>query len=70
MVHPASKPADSTFTFPSNALEREIDYIFAQQGERWRTSTVRVVVDSVASDHRPVVTTMRYVPGALGRPRN
>lgn len=70
MVHPASRPTDSTFTFPSNAPEREIDYIFAQQSERWRTSTVRVVVDSVASDHRPVRTTLRYLPGNLGRPRN
>jgi endonuclease/exonuclease/phosphatase family metal-dependent hydrolase len=70
LVHPVSKPADSTFTFPSTAPAREIDYIFAERSERWRTGTVRVVVDSVASDHRPVRTTVRHVPANPGRPRN
>lgn len=70
MVHPAAKPADSTYTFPSNAPVKEIDYIFAQRSERWRSGTVRVFADSVASDHRPVSTTLRYVPASLGRPRD
>ena len=70
MVHPASKPTDSSYTFPSNGPVKEIDYIFAQRSERWRSGTVRVVTDSLASDHRPVTTTIRYVPVTVGRPRN
>jgi endonuclease/exonuclease/phosphatase family metal-dependent hydrolase len=70
MVHPAPKPADSSFTFPSGTPVKEIDYIFAQRSERWRSGTVHVVVDSVASDHRPVRTTIRYVPATVGRPRD
>lgn len=69
MVHPAPKPADSSFTFPSTAPVKEIDYIFAQRSDDWRSGPVRVVVDSVASDHRPVVTTIRHVLAAPGRPR-
>jgi endonuclease/exonuclease/phosphatase family metal-dependent hydrolase len=70
MVHAAPKPTDSSFTFPSNAPVKEIDYIFAQRSERWRSGTVRVVVDSLASDHRPVSTSIRYVPATIGRPRD
>jgi endonuclease/exonuclease/phosphatase family metal-dependent hydrolase len=70
MVHPANKPTDSSFTFPSNDPVKEIDYIFAERSERWRTSMVRVVADSLASDHRPIRTSVRYVPANLGRPRD
>lgn len=69
MVHPAPKPPDSSFTFPSNDPVKEIDYIFAQHSDRWRSGTVRVVVDSVASDHRPVLTIIRHLPDNPGRPR-
>ena len=70
MVHPAPKPADSSYTYPSNGPVKEIDYIFAERSTQWRSGTVRVVVDSVASDHRPVVTTIRHIPANLGRSRD
>jgi endonuclease/exonuclease/phosphatase family metal-dependent hydrolase len=69
LVHPASKPADSAFTFPSNGPVKEIDFIFAERSPTWRVSTVHVVPDSVASDHRPVMTTVRHLPSDPGRPR-
>jgi endonuclease/exonuclease/phosphatase family metal-dependent hydrolase len=70
LVHPASKPFDSSFTFPSQMPVKEIDYIFAQRSPAWRAGTVHVIPDSTASDHRPVTTTVRHVPTDPGRSRN
>lgn len=55
----APKPHDSSATFPSRSPDREIDHILPSAGNGWAVHRVEVVVDSVTSDHRPVVATVR-----------
>jgi endonuclease/exonuclease/phosphatase family metal-dependent hydrolase len=56
----AEKPPGDRFTFVSERTgrEREIDYIFAAPAEVWRIREVRVVPESRASDHRPVLAVL------------
>jgi endonuclease/exonuclease/phosphatase family metal-dependent hydrolase len=56
----AEKPPGERFTFVSERTrrEREIDYIFAAPAEAWRIREVRVVPESRASDHRPVLAVL------------
>jgi endonuclease/exonuclease/phosphatase family metal-dependent hydrolase len=51
----ASKPAEDRFTFSSTRPEREIDFLMAAPGSRWRFFNTMVVDEPIASDHRPVV---------------
>lgn len=53
------KAADG-FTFPANEPEREIDFVGYRPGDRFRVVESRVVAESVASDHRPVLLTLEY----------
>ena len=39
------------FTYPSDNPTKKIDYIMFYPGNRWRILEVKVVCDSVASDH-------------------
>ncbi len=41
------------FTFPATAPDRRIDYVLL--GPQWAPATSALVVDTVASDHRPIV---------------
>lgn len=50
----AKKPADENLTWPANAPEIEIDFIFAAPTDRWSAQGTRVVAEKVVSDHRPV----------------
>jgi endonuclease/exonuclease/phosphatase family metal-dependent hydrolase len=59
----AAKPSDARLTFPSNVPEREIDYVFAGPVSAWRTGDVRVIADTLTSDHRAVVAELTS-PGA------
>lgn len=56
----ARKPRANRFTFPSPAPEKEIDYIFGGPRGRWTLDTARVVAETAASDHRPVVAEVRF----------
>jgi endonuclease/exonuclease/phosphatase family metal-dependent hydrolase len=56
----AAKPAEASFTFPANKPAKEIDYIFFAPADRWTASGTSVVDERLASDHRPVVTTLKY----------
>lgn len=49
-----AKPGRARNTFPSDAPDREIDFIFAAPAGAWRADSVAVVAEPVASDHRPV----------------
>lgn len=51
----AEKPTDAAFTFPSKAPVKEIDFIFVSPADEWGIAGVRVVSDTMASDHLPVV---------------
>lgn len=45
-------------TFPADRPIQRIDYIFARLSQGWRVKSVRVLPDSIASDHRPVVAVL------------
>jgi len=57
----AVKPMDSRLTFPSNAPEREIDFLFLSPSSRWVVNRVDVVDDSMTSDHRPIVADLKLL---------
>ena len=61
----ATKPAGASNTFPSTDPEREIDFIFVGPPAEWTARNVQVVEERVASDHRPVVTTLTWRPGGM-----
>lgn len=70
VVRPSTKPADSTYTFPSRTPVREIDYIFASRHPDWSFRGIRVADDTLTSDHRPVVARLRLTASGVGRPRD
>jgi endonuclease/exonuclease/phosphatase family metal-dependent hydrolase len=49
------KPADDPFTFSSTAPSKAIDHILLAPPSRWDGRSVRVITDTVTSDHRAVV---------------
>lgn len=51
-----SGPVD---TFPSDAPEREIDYVMLRPAERFEVVEHRVIDERVASDHRPLLAVLR-----------
>lgn len=56
----ADKPAEARFTFPADEPRTEIDFVFAGPAERWSVAPARVVPEKIATDHRPVVATLRF----------
>lgn len=46
-------------TIPAEQPSRRIDYILVHPGKRWTTIESRVLDEPVASDHRPVIATLR-----------
>lgn len=60
----ARKPADDHLTFSSTKPEKEIDFIFGSPAARWSASSVRVITEPVASDHRPVTAVLAFAPPA------
>lgn len=56
----ASKSAGDRFTFSSTEPVKEIDFIFGAPAGRWRSDSVRVIAETVASDHRPVFAKLRF----------
>lgn len=54
----AVKPDGARFTFPSQAPEKEIDFVYAAPKEKWDVGEVRVVDERMASDHRPVLAVL------------
>jgi len=57
----SAKPATARATFPSPAPEQEIDFLFTAPPSRWRTNAVRVVPETIASDHRPVLAELNLL---------
>jgi endonuclease/exonuclease/phosphatase family metal-dependent hydrolase len=56
----AAKPPGGNLTFSSTEPVKEIDYIFAAPAARWGATDVRVIPETLASDHRPVFAVMHY----------
>lgn len=53
------KPDSTRLTFPSVDPKTEIDFILCGPAGLWSAETTTVVAESVASDHRPIVTELR-----------
>lgn len=54
----------SMLTYPASEPRRQIDYVSFRPAAQWRVIEAKVVDEPLASDHRPVVVTLEYVPGA------
>jgi endonuclease/exonuclease/phosphatase family metal-dependent hydrolase len=50
---------DDRFTFPSDAPDREIDFIIYRPEDRFEVVEHRVIDEPVASDHRPLLLELR-----------
>ncbi len=51
---------DDHFTFPSDAPDREIDYIVYRPRDRFDIVEHRVIDEPMASDHRPLLLELRF----------
>jgi endonuclease/exonuclease/phosphatase family metal-dependent hydrolase len=49
-------------TYPANAPRRQIDYVFFRPARAWKVVEVKVADEAMASDHRPVLAILEYVP--------
>ena len=47
-------------TIPSDNPRRRIDYVFCAPSDRWTTIHSKVLDEPVASDHRPVIATLKF----------
>lgn len=50
------------YTYPSDAPDREIDFVMARRSDRIEVVAHRVVPEPVASDHRPIFAVLRIEP--------
>lgn len=57
-----AKPADDRFTFSSTKPAQEIDHILVAPAAAWGSATLRVITDTLTSDHRPVVARITRIP--------
>jgi endonuclease/exonuclease/phosphatase family metal-dependent hydrolase len=53
--------AEAILTFPADKPDRRIDYVMYRPADRWNVVEVRVLGETVASDHRPVLTVLERV---------
>jgi len=51
-------------TYPAAAPDRQIDFILYRPADRWRVVEVKVLEESVASDHRPILAVFELLPPA------
>jgi len=56
----AAKPAGNRLTFSSTDPVKEIDFIFAAPAARWRSDSIAVIAETVASDHRPIFARLHW----------
>lgn len=49
-------------TWPADQPQSKLDYVFFRPAERWRVVEHRVVAERVASDHRPLLVVLQWVP--------
>jgi endonuclease/exonuclease/phosphatase family metal-dependent hydrolase len=54
-------------TIPVAAPMRQIDYVLARPGARWKAIEVRVLDEAVASDHRALLAVLELSPAAADR---
>lgn len=56
---PSNGEEESMSTFPSDAPERQIDYVFASPKDGWKIKNVQVI-DVAASDHLPLLVEFEW----------
>ncbi|NND99353.1 MAG: endonuclease [Pirellulaceae bacterium] len=49
-------------TIPVGNPERQIDFVFSRPSNRWKTSETKVLGETVASDHRPLLVILELTP--------
>jgi endonuclease/exonuclease/phosphatase family metal-dependent hydrolase len=54
--------ARGLLTFPSDKPRKWIDFVLVRPAERWQVVEVRVLDESVASDHRPLLAVVKHKP--------
>ncbi len=54
------------FTVPVKEPSRQIDFILSRSTERWKSIEVKVLPESVASDHRAVLAVLELRPARTG----
>ena len=59
----ADKPEDAHDTFPADGPDREIDFVMFRSATQIEASAI-VLTEAVASDHRPILATLRQREGA------
>ena len=52
------------FTVPVNKPSRQIDFILSRSTDRWRSTEVKVLPESIASDHRAVLAVLELRPAS------
>lgn len=60
-AEPKSSNEPPLLTFPADKPDRWIDYIMFRPADKWEVAEVRVLDESVASDHRPLLTVLRRI---------
>ena len=50
-------------TWPADVPTAKIDYVFFRPADRWRVVQTQVVDERVASDHRPLLVVLEWLPG-------
>jgi endonuclease/exonuclease/phosphatase family metal-dependent hydrolase len=57
----AANRATPLLTFPAGKPDRWIDYIMVRPAQRWEIAEVRVLDETVASDHRPLLAVLKRI---------
>ncbi len=50
------------FTFPVAKPSKQIDYILCRPAGQWKVVSAKVLDEAVASDHRPILTELEFIP--------
>jgi endonuclease/exonuclease/phosphatase family metal-dependent hydrolase len=49
-------------TWPADQPTSKIDYVFFRPADRWRVVEKQVIDERVASDHRPLLVVLEWLP--------
>jgi endonuclease/exonuclease/phosphatase family metal-dependent hydrolase len=58
----AAAAAEPLYTFPAEKPTRQIDFVFFRPAARWKVIESKVLDESVASDHRPLLAVLELSP--------
>lgn len=50
------------FTFPVANPSKQIDYVLCRPAGKWKVVSTKVLDETVASDHRPILAELQFVP--------